>query len=347
MAGGGGTWPNDGMRLPRWKAPPELPAGYYHCISRVVDRQFIFDAREREKFRQFLDEYSAFCGVRVLTWCILSNHFHLLIEVPRKLEDPPSLEELIARLKYLSSSLLSAEAARQLLERWRAEGNLDAMERLRQRLWAQMMDLSQFMKLLKQRFSQWFNKVHERRGTLWEERFRSVLIEGPGPALATVAAYIDLNPVRAGLVEDPKDYRWCGYAEAVADRIGARAGLATALASTSEAILANYRRWLFAHGEEREGTDGEGEPLRRGIKREAVLKVLAEKGRVSTPELLRLRVRYLTDGAILGSREFLNGLFERHRNRFGPRRTSGARAIRGAEQISFSVLRSLRVRVFT
>jgi len=173
-----------------------------------------------------------------------------------------------------------------------------------------------------------------------------VLIEGPGPALATVAAYIDLNPVRAGLVEDPKDYRWCGYAEAVADRAGARAALATALSSTPDTVLAEYRQWLFAHGEEREGTDAQGNPLRRGIQREAVLQVLAAKGRISTPELLRLRVRYLSDGAILGSREFINSLFERHRDRFGPRRSSGARPLRGSPEASFHALRALRIRVF-
>ena len=68
-----------GMRCPRWKAPPEHPAGYYHCVSRVVDRRFAFEALERQKFRQFLGEYAAFCGVRILTWCVLSNHFHLLV----------------------------------------------------------------------------------------------------------------------------------------------------------------------------------------------------------------------------------------------------------------------------
>ncbi len=335
------------MRQPRWKTPPDLPSGHYHCISRVVDRQFVFQERERERFRQLLDEYAAFCGVRVLTWCILSNHFHLLIEIPRKPEHPPPLDELIARLEHLSSSLLSAKAARQLVDRWQSSGDDRSAERLRQRLWGQMLDLSQFMKLLKQRFSQWFNRVHERRGTLWEERFRSVLIEGPGPALATVAAYIDLNPVRAGLVEDPKDYRWCGYAEAVVGRPGARDGLARALSSTPGSVLADYRQWIFAQGEEREGTDAEGQSPRRGMKREAVLQVLAEKGRVSPREFLRLRVRYLTDGAILGSREFINQVFERHRDRFGPRRTSGARPVRGVEGVSFNTLRALRVRVFT
>ena len=62
------------------------------------------------------------------------------------------------------------------------------------------------------------------KGTLWEERFKSVLVED-GHAARTMAAYIDLNPVRAGMVDDPKDYRWCSYAEAVAGKKRAREGL--------------------------------------------------------------------------------------------------------------------------
>ncbi len=333
------------MRFPRWKAPAHHPAGYYHCLSRVVDRRFVFNAPERETFRRFLREYAAFCGVRVLTWCILSNHFHLLLEIPRKPDSPPPLEELLLRLEFLSSASLTARAARQLLERWAASGDTESPERLRQKLWAQMYDLSAFMKLLKQRFSQWFNRLHERQGTLWEERFRSVLIEGQGPALATTSAYIDLNPVRAGLVEDPKDYRWCGYAEAVAGQKEAQAGLATGLGVPPEAALSEYRQWLYIRGEEREGTDEAGRPLRKGFERSEVLAVLARGGELGRAEVLRLRVRYLVDGAVLGSQGFVNELFIRHRDRFGPKRDQGARPARGLPGIT--TLRALRLRVIT
>jgi len=76
------------------------------------------------------------------------------------------------------------------------------------------------------------------------------------------------------------------------------------------------------------------------------MRVLVKKGTLPRPEFLRLSVRYLTDGAILGSREFINSLFERHRERFGPRRTSGARPVRGLDGDSLASLRALRVRVF-
>ncbi len=129
------------MRTPRFKAAPDEEAGCYHCISRVVEERHAFEEREREKFRALLQEYAAFCGVEVLTWCILSNHFHLFIRVPKKPATPPPIEALIERLNHLSSSALSAAAAQQMVERFRAAGQEGPVEELRQRLWVQMYDL--------------------------------------------------------------------------------------------------------------------------------------------------------------------------------------------------------------
>ena len=81
---------------------------------------------------------------------------------------------------------------------------MEEAEAIRRRLLARMGDVSEFMKSVKQRFGIWFNKTHGRYGTLWADRFKSVLVEGHANPLQTMAAYIDLNPVRAGLVEDPK-----------------------------------------------------------------------------------------------------------------------------------------------
>ncbi len=110
------------------------------------------------------------------------------------------------------------------LGHYREQENTDAAEAFRERYLRRMWDLSEFMKTLKQRFTRWFNRRHRRKGTLWEDRFKSVLVED-GHAARTMAAYIDLNPVRAGMVDDPKDYRWCSFAEAVAGRNRSREGL--------------------------------------------------------------------------------------------------------------------------
>jgi hypothetical protein len=109
----------------------------------------------------------------------------------------------------------------------RGAGDDAGAERLRERFLRRMWNLASFMQGVKQRYSQWFNARNDRAGTLWEERFKSVLVEGTGQTLSTMAAYIDLNPVRAGIVKDPADYRWSGYAEAVAGLKPARWGLKT------------------------------------------------------------------------------------------------------------------------
>ena len=55
------------MRQARLKVPPDRPVGYYHCISRIIQWQFLFGEVERERFVEILREYEEFCGVRVLT----------------------------------------------------------------------------------------------------------------------------------------------------------------------------------------------------------------------------------------------------------------------------------------
>ncbi len=110
-------------------------------------------------------------------------------------------------------------------------------------------------------------------------------------------------------------------------------------------MLTEYRQWLFRQGEEREGADKQGRPLRKGFDRESLLKVLAEGGELPRTEYLRLRIRYMVDGAVLGSREYVDSVFQRNRDRFGARRTSGARPVRGVSGLALSCLRDLRVRV--
>ncbi len=326
---------------------------YYHCISRVVNREFVFGEVEKEQFVRLMREYEQFCGVRILTYCILSNHFHILVEVPERPSALPGSEELLKKLEQLSGTAMSAATARQRMEMFRQAGDLAGEKAFWERICASMWDVSAFMKLLKQRFTQWFNRHRGRKGTLWEERFKSVLVEGADEALATMAAYIDLNPVRAGIVEDPKDYRWCGYAESVSGSRRAQRGLRAVIAGGERVAeeknklheaVAKYRVWLFGQGEEREGTTPEGQPLRKGFKREDVLAVVAARGRLALPEYLRLKVRYFADGAVLGTRAFVEGIFQASRDRFGPKRKSGARAMRGVDAELYTV-RDLQVRV--
>ena len=144
--------------------------------------------------------------------------------------------------------------------------------------------------------------------------------------------------MRAGLVQDQKDYRFCGYAAAVAGDPAAQAGLASfSKAGAWKQAAAAYRQRLFV-GAGRAG--GSGKAM---LDREQILRVLAQGGELSPAQLLRLRIRHLTDGVVLGSKGFVNEVFVLHREKFGPKRRDGARPIRGVPLAGLSVLRDLRV----
>ncbi len=341
------------MRRPRLRAPSDFCA-FYHCVSRVVDRRKVLGSAEKEYFTALMREAEAFCEVRVLTHCVMSNHFHVLVEVPARPAVLPSAEQMVEKLRGLSGHQ-DVEGVRQQFEAYRQEGDGEGERQYLARFHARLWDLGFFMKLLKQRFSQWYNRRNGRRGTLWEERYRSVLVEGEGQALVTMAAYIDLNPVRAGLVADPKDYRWSGYGEAMAGGQRAQEGVVAIVRALerggSESVrgsLEMYRIHLYREGnEEREGRPAPGTVGRKALSREAALAVLQEKGRLPASEYLRCRVRYFCDGMVLGSRPFVEGLFQRYRHWFGPKRTDGARPLRGlASETPLFTFRDLRVRRF-
>ena len=131
--------------------------------------------------------------------------------------------------------------------------------------------------------------------------------------------------MRAGLVDDPKDYRFCGYAEAVAGGVAARRGLGLLLGISDEKLMdwrevgKRYRMLVFS--------DGGG----RGFSRERVQEVLSSGGKLSYRELLGCRVRYFSDGMVLGSKAFVEDVFEQRRSFFGAKRKTGARAMRGGD----------------
>jgi hypothetical protein len=81
----------------------------------------------------------------------------------------------------------------------------------------------------------------------------------------------------------------------------------------------------------------------RGVSTESARAVLAEKGRLSPAGLVHLRVRYFTDGVALGSKEFIEGVFEAQRDLFGPKRKKGARRMPESDA-PFYTLRHLRLK---
>jgi putative transposase len=283
------------MRGRRIKVNPDEGVAYYHCMSRTVNGEFLFDEVAREVLRRQIWQIADFCGVQVLTYTILSNHFHVLLRIPKteKITD----SELLRRYRRLYPNPTKYQTARLQVIEAQISSNGPNAAKWRQRQLRLMGDLSSYLKLLKQRFSIWFNRTHKRYGTLWSERFKSVLAEG-GQAVRVIAAYIDLNCVRAGLCDDPKSYRFCGYGEAIAGGSLARQGLEIVCGESWTTAAASYRRLLFSVGSE-PATE------RRAIPHKDFVNVMATRGELSGAELLRCRILYMSNSGMLGSKIFI------------------------------------------
>ncbi len=243
-------------------------------MLRTCGGEVYFDDVEKEALKRVLWRMADFCGVRLVTYCVMGNYFHALIEVPKReswlerFAGPAGEEMLLEHLQMLYIKtyvgLLRTEFSelRKLGMESLVQVKLEAIKK-------RFCDLSLYVKQVKERLSRWFNKRRERRGTRWMDRYKSVMVE----------------------VKDAQN----------------------------------------------EGV------VRRGVTAEAARKTLAEKGKLSPEEMVRLRVRYFSDGLVLGSKDFVEAIFAENRDQFGPKRENGARRISESEQTMYS-MRRLRLR---
>jgi REP element-mobilizing transposase RayT len=330
-------------------------------VSRLIERRYLLDDEGKEVFLKIVRAYEDVLGVEVLTFCIMSNHFHLLVRVPHRPEgfDVP-LETVVARLERALGEEAMALLRKQL-EFWQRSGMDSVIEEWRQKQVARMFSLSEFVKCVKLRFSRWYNRKAGRKGPLWESRFTSVIVEEEERALRTMAAYIDFNPVRAGMVSDPADYRWCGYAEAMAGKARARRGLVRIIgqsawpretaagarpwavdrmafpAAVERKALMFYRAILGGQGRERKR--GDGTIIRRGVSEKIRERLTTPNERRLQAEVLTRRVGHFTKGVLLGSRNFIDNWFSCHRDHVKGR--SRTERQHGAQSMGEPALRGL------
>jgi REP element-mobilizing transposase RayT len=159
----------------------------YHVMSRTALDGFPLGDVEKDFMLDLIRRYSAMYFAEILGFCLMGNHFHILVRMfpEHKFTD----EDIQKRYENFFGD-----------DRMFAPGWIPY---LREKL----SSLSEFVKEIKQSFSRYYNNKHNRRGTLWGERFKSVIVE-KGETLINCLAYIDLNPLRAGLVKRPEEYRW-------------------------------------------------------------------------------------------------------------------------------------------
>jgi hypothetical protein len=185
------------------------------------------------------------------------------------------------------------------------------------------------MQDLKQRFSRWYNKRNGRKGYLWSDRFKSLVLQMERSVLGCMI-YVDLNSVRAGITKRPESYRWSGIWEMWSN--DNRDQVVDEEVFLSEVAPETYRRLK--------------KPIRRIHKRirrrvkESYLWLLYFRGarpkrgkasiteedwheyknRLSQPEWMVARCRYYTDGCAIGTQQFVQRIFQKFRGVFGCKR---------------------------
>ena len=134
----------------------EYPGAFYHVTSRGNEKKDIFKTvADREKFLFYLASACARYGAEIHAYCLMTNHYHLMLETP--------LGNLSLIMKHINSS-----------------------------------------------YTTYFNIKHKRVGHLLQGRYKAILVQADAYA-AELSRYIHLNPVRAGMVKFPEDYRWTSY----------------------------------------------------------------------------------------------------------------------------------------
>ena len=169
---------------------------YMHCMNRItgsVGETWLTDVEKEHGFR-LIESLCTYYLLEVISVAWMDNHFHIVVYAPGQ---KPTLEEAASRYNtyYEKKSPIDAITDRSRCEKVAEE----------------MIDISNFMKIFQQRFSSYINRVRKRRGTLWADRFKSLIIEGSEEALWSCVKYVELNAVRAGIVNDPADYRFCSW----------------------------------------------------------------------------------------------------------------------------------------
>ncbi|WP_185067034.1 transposase [Vibrio ponticus] len=183
---------------------------YYHCVSRCVRRSFLCGIdpvteqnyeHRREWIEQKMYALAQLYCIDICAYAIMSNHYHLVLHINRDKALNLSDREVVERWQqnHKLPSLIARWLAGELACNTEIEVCATLIESWRERLW----NLSWFMKELNFDIACKANREDECRGHFWESRFKSQALLDE-QALAAAMAYVDLNPLRAGIADTPE-----------------------------------------------------------------------------------------------------------------------------------------------
>jgi len=280
----------------------------YHVTSRIYQDTFRLKSdEEKSLLLTTMRDVARFSGIDILAFTIMDNHFHLLINVPkyRSVGD----EELKERIVFLYGK----EKADKKIEQWavwsktglehRAEAEKEA---LRIRLY----NLSDFVKTFKEHFTRSYNTKYKHEGQFWGgTRFKSMVVARKADVVNLLAAYIDLNCVRAKIVHHPNEYLWCGLGAAKKGNAEALAELRQLLSVEEKFTGSDPVKAFEEILEEMRTRDekAEGKVDTEKLEKLGIKATVASRGivRYETPkEMWVRRMKNLIDGGIIGPVEY-------------------------------------------
>lgn len=285
----------------------------YHIMSRTALDGFPLGDIEKDFMLDLIRRYAALYLVEILGFCLMGNHFHILVRV-------------VPEYKFSDEDILKRYVNFYGDERIFADGLVPSLR-------LKLSNLSEFMREIKVGFARFYNRRHNRRGYFWGDRFKSVIVEN-GETLINCLAYIDLNPLRAGLVERPEQYRWnsLGYHIQTNNQdqfLSTDFGLKQFNIQSEPERIKMYRRYVYEAGSLSRPEKGSVKVFED--------KVIAKERRrgfeLSKSDRFRYRTRYFTDSGIIGSKEFVSANYQRFKNLFVSKHEKKPKPIKGLDGI--------------
>lgn len=256
--------------------------GYYHLCSRTGGVKGEFPLNDGLCRRRLVDLFRLFSRVyccKIIGFCIMGNHYHLIVQFDE--QRAMTRRELRKRAALIYS--------KSVLDGWLK----DKWERFEARIF----NVSELMRNLQASFARWYNQKNQRRGRFWANRFKSTLLEDRQQVIDCLL-YVDLNPVRAGLVKRPEQWEGSSifYRELGKDRWLAPLGDILGIKKHSQA-LTQYKSRLYYRGAV-PTKPGQAAILNKIIKEE-------EARGFKKSGAYRKKLRFFVDGIALGSEEYI------------------------------------------
>jgi REP element-mobilizing transposase RayT len=297
-------------RIPRLLLRGE--SATYHVVSRSALPGFPLGDVEKDFLLALLRRLSRVYFAEVLGFCLMGNHAHLVV----RMHTGEDLDDDEIRRRYRLAR--GRESIPELFggqipffrEKWGS--------------------LSEFVKDWKQTFSRWYNRSNGRSGFFWGERFKSVLVED-GDTLVNLLAYVDLNPVRARIVERPEDYRWSslGYHLQTGNQKGFLSldlGLRSFADVDDAERLRLYRRFVYEIG-------SVPTPKGTAIPEQTIQAEERRDFQITALDRFRCRTRHFTDSGVIGTKHFVAECYRRFEDHFACRHPKKPHPLAGVDGV--------------